>query len=105
MRTHCGNGDEIFAGAHDDWREAVYVFALEDTEAGRCVGTSTILADGFSFPDSLLNPVLGGYALTGYIPPVLTGTGTSFLMNLMVIDVNYPPFDFGIADAHEFVIQ
>jgi arginine N-succinyltransferase len=33
-----------FAGEIDDWREGVYVFVLEDTEAGRCVGTSTILA-------------------------------------------------------------
>ncbi len=36
--------ERSFAGSVDDWREAVYVFALEDTEAGRCVGTSTILA-------------------------------------------------------------
>ncbi len=27
-----------------DWREGVYVFVLEDTDRGRCVGTSTILA-------------------------------------------------------------
>ena len=33
-----------FAGELGDWREAVYVFALEDLDAGRCVGTSTILA-------------------------------------------------------------
>jgi arginine N-succinyltransferase len=33
-----------FAGEFDDWREGVYVFVLEDTQAGRCVGTSTILA-------------------------------------------------------------
>ena len=33
-----------FAGELDDWREAIYVFVLEDTDAGRCVGTSTILA-------------------------------------------------------------
>ena len=33
-----------FAEEIDDWREGVYVFVLEDTDAGRCVGTSTILA-------------------------------------------------------------
>jgi arginine N-succinyltransferase len=33
-----------FAGELDDWREGVYVFALEDTERGRCVGTSSIIA-------------------------------------------------------------
>ena len=27
-----------------DWRERIYVFVLEDTDAGRCVGTSTIVA-------------------------------------------------------------
>jgi arginine N-succinyltransferase len=33
-----------FAGALPDWREGTYVFVLEDTDAQRCVGTSTILA-------------------------------------------------------------
>jgi arginine N-succinyltransferase len=33
-----------FADEIGDWREGVYVFVLEDTAAGRCVGTSTILA-------------------------------------------------------------
>jgi arginine N-succinyltransferase len=33
-----------FAGEIADWREGVYVFALDDTQAQRCVGTSTILA-------------------------------------------------------------
>jgi len=33
-----------FAGSLADWREGSYVFVLEDGEAGRCVGTSTILA-------------------------------------------------------------
>lgn len=33
-----------FAGTVEDPREAVYVFGLEDTEAGRVVGTSMILA-------------------------------------------------------------
>jgi arginine N-succinyltransferase len=33
-----------FATDLDDWREAVFVFVLEDTEAGRCVGTSSIIA-------------------------------------------------------------
>ncbi len=36
--------ERSFGGRVDDWRETVYVFALEDTDAGRCVGTSTILA-------------------------------------------------------------
>jgi arginine N-succinyltransferase len=33
-----------FGKQRDDWRERIYVFALEDTETGRCIGTSTILA-------------------------------------------------------------
>ncbi len=33
-----------FAGEIDDWRLGVYVFVLEDLEAGRCAGTSMILA-------------------------------------------------------------
>jgi len=33
-----------FGGKLDDWRTGKYVFVLEDTEADRCVGTSTILA-------------------------------------------------------------
>jgi arginine N-succinyltransferase len=36
--------ERSFAGAHADWRDGVYVFALEDTDSGRCVGTSTIIA-------------------------------------------------------------
>jgi arginine N-succinyltransferase len=33
-----------FAEELDDWREGIYVFVLEDTDIGRCVGTSLILA-------------------------------------------------------------
>ncbi len=33
-----------FAGRFESWAEGIYVFVLEDLEAGRCVGTSTILA-------------------------------------------------------------
>jgi arginine N-succinyltransferase len=33
-----------FAGRIADWREGVYVFALEDTAARRCIGTSSIIA-------------------------------------------------------------
>jgi arginine N-succinyltransferase len=33
-----------FAGDHADWRDGIYVFALEDSSAGRCVGTSSIIA-------------------------------------------------------------
>ncbi len=33
-----------FGGGLEDWRDGVYMFALEDTEARRCVGTSMILA-------------------------------------------------------------
>lgn len=33
-----------FAGRNPDWRSGVYVFVLEDTTAGRAIGTSTILA-------------------------------------------------------------
>jgi len=33
-----------FADEGGDWREGVYVFVLEDTQARRCVGTSMILA-------------------------------------------------------------
>jgi len=33
-----------FAGQHSDWRENIFLFVLEDTNAGRCVGTSMIIA-------------------------------------------------------------
>ncbi len=33
-----------FAGDLEDWRDGEYMFALVDTERGRCVGTSMILA-------------------------------------------------------------
>jgi arginine N-succinyltransferase len=33
-----------FGGKLEDWRQGVYVFVLEDTEARRCIGTSMILA-------------------------------------------------------------
>ena len=33
-----------FAGELGDWSEGIYLFVLEDTDAGRCVGTCTILA-------------------------------------------------------------
>ncbi len=33
-----------FARQIEDWREGIYVFVLEDSDVGRCVGTSTILA-------------------------------------------------------------
>jgi arginine N-succinyltransferase len=33
-----------FGGKLENWRDGVYVFMLEDTDAGHCVGTSTILA-------------------------------------------------------------
>jgi arginine N-succinyltransferase len=33
-----------FSRQTKNWREAIYVFVLEDTDAGRCVGTSAIIA-------------------------------------------------------------
>jgi len=33
-----------FGGRIADWREGIYVFAIEDTAARRCVGTSTVIA-------------------------------------------------------------
>lgn len=33
-----------FAGELSDWREGVYMFVLEDTNTGRCIGTSSIIA-------------------------------------------------------------
>jgi arginine N-succinyltransferase len=33
-----------FAGELDDWRAGIYVFVLEDTDAGRCIGTASIVA-------------------------------------------------------------
>jgi arginine N-succinyltransferase len=33
-----------FSGDLADWRRAIYVFVLEDTDARRCVGTSSIIA-------------------------------------------------------------
>lgn len=36
--------ERSFANEADDWRDGVYMFALEDLETRRCVGTSMILA-------------------------------------------------------------
>jgi arginine N-succinyltransferase len=44
LEERIGASGRSFAGALEDWREGVYVFALEDTETARCVGTSTIVA-------------------------------------------------------------
>jgi len=33
-----------FGGALGHWQDAVYMFALEDTASGRCIGTSSIIA-------------------------------------------------------------
>jgi arginine N-succinyltransferase len=33
-----------FAAEAGDWRDSVYVFALEDSEARRCIGTSSLIA-------------------------------------------------------------
>jgi len=43
LRERIGHSVRSFAGL-PDWREAIYVFALEDTATKRCVGTSSILA-------------------------------------------------------------
>ena len=43
LRQRIAHSERSFAGL-PDWRDAVYLFILEDTEAGRCVGTSSIMA-------------------------------------------------------------
>lgn len=43
LRQRIEHSQRSFAGL-PDWRDAVYVFALEDLDTGRCVGTSSILA-------------------------------------------------------------
>jgi len=43
LRERIALSERSFAGL-PDWRDAVYVFVLEDTETGRCIGTSSILA-------------------------------------------------------------
>lgn len=44
LEARIEHSQRSFASQHGDWREAIYVFVLEDQDAGRCVGTSTIIA-------------------------------------------------------------
>jgi arginine N-succinyltransferase len=43
LRQRIAHSERSFAGL-SDWRDGVYLFVLEDTETGRCVGTSSIMA-------------------------------------------------------------
>ena len=67
--------------------------------------SGSIIVDGLTNPFAVLNPALGAYFLVGTLPPTLAGTNTSFLVNLLTLDNGFPPFNLGIADAHEFQIQ
>ena len=44
LEARIRNSKISFAGDLRDWREGVYVFVLEDSDARRCVGTSAIVA-------------------------------------------------------------
>jgi len=44
LAERIARSERSFAGALSDWREGVYLFVLVDTDVGRCIGTSTILA-------------------------------------------------------------
>ena len=44
LEARIAHSERSFAGTLADGETGIYVFALEDTEAGRCVGTSMILA-------------------------------------------------------------
>jgi arginine N-succinyltransferase len=44
LAERISRSERSFAGTLEDWREGVYVFVLVDTDAGRCIGTSTIIA-------------------------------------------------------------
>ena len=44
LAERISRSEHSFAGTLEDWREGVYVFVLVDTDAGRCIGTSTIIA-------------------------------------------------------------
>jgi len=44
LEERVARSQRSFAKEIGDWREGVYVFMLEDTTAGRCVGTSMIRA-------------------------------------------------------------
>ena len=44
LAERIARSQDSFGGALEDWRQGVYVFALEDTTAGLCVGTSMVLA-------------------------------------------------------------
>lgn len=44
LADRIARSERSFAGEIEDWRDGIYVFALEDTEARRCVGTSSIIA-------------------------------------------------------------
>jgi arginine N-succinyltransferase len=44
LAERIARSERSFAGKLEDWRDGVYVFVLEDQEAGRCVGTSMVVA-------------------------------------------------------------
>jgi arginine N-succinyltransferase len=44
LAERIASSQRSFEGRLDDWRSGVYVFVLEDDEAGRCIGTSMIVA-------------------------------------------------------------
>lgn len=44
LRARIATSQRSFEHRLDDWRQGVYLFVLEDTDAGRCVGTSMIRA-------------------------------------------------------------
>jgi arginine N-succinyltransferase len=44
LAERIAQSERSFAGELSDWRDGVYMFALEDLAAGRCIGTSMILA-------------------------------------------------------------
>jgi arginine N-succinyltransferase len=44
LEARLARSEASFAGPLEDWREGEYVFVLEDTALGRCVGTSSAFA-------------------------------------------------------------
>ena len=58
--------------------------------------------------DALLSVLVGELDVTvlgGGIPGIFAGTGSSLLLNLLPTDPAFPPFNLGVADAHELQIQ
>ena len=66
---------------------------------------TAILVDGLSQIGGLFVPAIGLYQVSGLLPPFLGGSGSSLLVNCVVIDLGINPFNLGVANGQQIDIQ